>query len=446
MKELIIHYIQQALPYFSAAAVAFVISCLLTPLSIRVAAKIGAMDVPKDNRRMHKKAMPRFGGMAIFAGTEISLAIFCHSDPKVIAILIGGVLIYAVGVLDDLKGLPAKVKFLLQIMCAVVIYIGGIRIDFIKNPLYRLLGDDSPLYIHFPLAVSVAITVIWIVGITNTINLIDGLDGLAAGVAVIASGYISYAAVLSGQYGVGLAMIAVTGGALGFLPFNFHPAKTFMGDSGSLYLGFMIASISVLGSTKGATLIVTIVPFLALGLPIFDTIFAIIRRWINGTPIMEADKGHVHHRIMNTGIGQRRTVLIMYCISAIMGMVSIMVVRREMLEALILTVVGAILLCVFVADHSSLREIMQEGIPQTAVGSKRENHLLESGSKKENHPMADDPKDAENPTDSSSEQDLLPAEENGNEADDGARDGGDGNLEDAEVLSSQGDECVKAES
>ena len=424
MKELIIHYIQQALPYFSAAAVAFVISCLLTPLSIRVAAKIGAMDVPKDNRRMHKKAMPRFGGMAIFAGTEISLAIFCHSDPKVIAILIGGVLIYAVGVLDDLKGLPAKVKFLLQIMCAVVIYIGGIRIDFIKNPLYRLLGDDSPLYIHFPLAVSVAITVIWIVGITNTINLIDGLDGLAAGVAVIASGYISYAAVLSGQYGVGLAMIAVTGGALGFLPFNFHPAKTFMGDSGSLYLGFMIASISVLGSTKGATLIVTIVPFLALGLPIFDTIFAIIRRWINGTPIMEADKGHVHHRIMNTGIGQRRTVLIMYCISAIMGMVSIMVVRREMLEALILTVVGAILLCVFVADHSSLREIMQEGIPQTAVGSKRENH----------------------PTDSSSEQDLLPAEENGNEADDGARDGGDGNLEDAEVLSSQGDECVKAES
>ena len=127
-------------------------------------------------------------------------------------------------------------------------------------------------------------------------------------------------------------MIAVTGGALGFLPFNFHPAKIFMGDSGSLYLGFMIAAISVLGSTKGATLIVTIVPFLALGLPIFDTAFAIIRRWMNGTPIMEADKGHVHHRIMNTGIGQRRTVLIMYCISAVMGMVAIMVVKREFLE------------------------------------------------------------------------------------------------------------------
>ena len=228
-------------------------------------------------------------------------------------------------------------------LCAAVLYAGGIRVDFVKNPL-GIFMDGGPEYIHFPLVISLIITVIWIVGITNTVNLIDGLDGLAAGVAVIASGYISYAAVLSGQYGVALAMIAVTGGALGFLPFNFHPAKIFMGDSGSLYLGFMIAAISVLGSTKGATLIVTIVPFLALGLPIFDTAFAIIRRWMNGTPIMEADKGHVHHRIMNTGIGQRRTVLIMYCISAVMGMVAIMVVKREFLEAVVLTAVAAVLL------------------------------------------------------------------------------------------------------
>lgn len=362
MKELIIHQIQQMLPYISVIAVAFVISCLLTPLAIRLAPKIGAMDIPRDGRRMHKKAMPRFGGMAIFAGTEIALAVFCRSDPEVLTILLGGALIYAVGVIDDLKGLPAKLKFLLQILCATAVYIGGIRIDFVKNPF-----DMGESYINFPLPVSLLITVIWIVGITNTINLIDGLDGLAAGVAVIASGYISYAAILSGQYGVGLAMFAVTGGALGFLPFNFHPAKIFMGDGGSLYLGFMIASISVLGSTKGATLIVTLVPFLALGLPIFDTAFAIIRRWINGTPIMEADKGHVHHRIMGTGIGQRRTVLIMYCISAIMGMVSIMVVKREAIEAIVLTITAAILLCVFVADHPRLREITQEKGSQKAA-------------------------------------------------------------------------------
>lgn len=360
MKEMLIDYIQHAFPFFLTAAVAFAVSCLLTPAAIRLAPKIGAMDIPKDNRRMHKKAMPRFGGMAIFAGTEISLALFCHDDPKVITILIGGALIYAVGVVDDLKGLPAKLKFLLQIVCAAVLYAGGIRVDFIKNPL-GIFMSEGPLYIHFPMAVSLIITIIWIVGITNTVNLIDGLDGLAAGVAAIASGYISYAAVLSGQYGVALAMIAVTGGALGFLPFNFHPARIFMGDSGSLYLGFMIAAISVLGSTKGATLIVTIVPLLALGLPIFDTAFAIIRRWMNGTPIMEADKGHVHHRIMNTGIGQRRTVLIMYCISAVMGMVAIMVVKREFLEAVILTAVAAVLLCVFVADHTSLKAAMQGG-------------------------------------------------------------------------------------
>ncbi len=376
MKEMIIDYTQQAFPFFLAAAVAFAISCILTPAAIRIAPKIGAMDIPKDNRRMHKKAMPRFGGMAIFAGTEISLAIFCHSDPKVITILIGGILIYAVGVADDLKGIPAKLKFLLQMLCAAVLYAGGIRVDFVKNPL-GIFMDGGPEYIHFPLVISLIITVIWIVGITNTVNLIDGLDGLAAGVAVIASGYISYAAVLSGQYGVALAMIAVTGGALGFLPFNFHPAKIFMGDSGSLYLGFMIAAISVLGSTKGATLIVTIVPFLALGLPIFDTAFAIIRRWMNGTPIMEADKGHVHHRIMNTGIGQRRTVLIMYCISAVMGMVAIMVVKREFLEAVVLTAVAAVLLCVFVADHSSLRAIMHAGVSpaeeKNAESGKRED-------------------------------------------------------------------------
>ena len=215
-------------------------------------------------------------------------------------------------------------------------------------------------------------------------------------------------------------MIAVTGAALGFLPFNFHPAKTFMGDSGSLYLGFMIASISVLGSTKGATLIVTIVPFLALGLPIFDTIFAIIRRWINGTPIMGADKGHVHHRIMNTGIGQRRTVLIMYCISAIMGMVAIMLVRREILESLILTVVGALLLCVFVADHSSLRAIMQEGIPQ-AADPKKETSSEEAGGKSESQQAASDEKSAGWQEDTARAKDGGPQEEAAVEKDDGSQ-------------------------
>ncbi|MCI8284181.1 MAG: undecaprenyl/decaprenyl-phosphate alpha-N-acetylglucosaminyl 1-phosphate transferase [Firmicutes bacterium] len=349
--------------YLLILLVAFAISCAVTPLAIKIAPKINAMDIPKDSRRMHSKAMPRFGGLAIFAGTETALAIFTHNDPKMIIIIIGGAMIYAVGVYDDIKGMRAKLKFLLQICCAIFLYIGGIHIDFVKNPL------NSETYIYFPIWFSAIITVLWIVGITNTVNLIDGLDGLAAGVAFIASACISYAAILSGQYTVGLAMLAVSGGALGFLPYNFHPAKIFMGDSGSLYLGFMIAAISIFGSTKGATLIATIVPFLVLGLPIFDTAFAIIRRWVNGCPIMEADKGHLHHRIMATGIGQRRTVLIMYCISAIMGMVAVLIVERVLIEAAVLSVVAVILLCVFIADHSSMKEIMKTGLPGGKTGN-----------------------------------------------------------------------------
>lgn len=346
--------------YLIIIAVAMGVSYALTPLAIKLAPRIGAMDIPKDKRRVHTRAMPRFGGIAMFFGAEAGLALYTfvyQFDPKLLVIMLGGLLIYLVGVVDDIKGIPAKPKFLLQMLCAIAIYLGGIRIDFVKNPF------NSDTYIYFPLPVGILITVIWIVGITNTVNLIDGLDGLAAGVAAIASSMISYTAYLSGQYEVAAAMVAVTGAALGFLPFNFHPAKIFMGDSGSLFLGFMIASISILGSTKGATLIATIVPFLVLGLPIFDTAFAIIRRWINGYPIMSADKGHLHHRILSTGIGQRRTVLIMYCISAIMGMVAALFVQRIMVEAAVLAVIAMLLVCIFIADHSSLKEIMKEGLP-----------------------------------------------------------------------------------
>ncbi len=348
--------------YFLIIFLAFAISFAVTPFAIRLAPKIGAMDIPKDKRRMHSKPMPRFGGLSIFLGTEIALAVFLHSDPKVLTILLGGACIYAIGAVDDIRGMSARVKFALQIAAAIVVYIGGIQIEFVKNPF------DEEAYIFFPGWLSFLITVLWVVSITNTVNLIDGLDGLAAGVAAIASGCIAYTAVLSGQFEVGLAMLAVSGGALGFLPYNFHPAKIFMGDSGSLFLGFMIAVISILGSTKGATLIATIVPFLVLGLPIFDTIFAIIRRWVNGYPIMRADKGHIHHRIMATGIGQRRTVLIMYCICAIMGAVAILVVQRMMVEAILLVLVAVILVCVFIADHASVKEIFREGIPPEQIG------------------------------------------------------------------------------
>ena len=212
--------------YIMMVAVTFIIALAATPLAIKLAPRIGAMDIPKDKRRMHSKPMPRFGGLAIFLACEAGIAIFLHKDPKALVILLGGLLIYAVGVVDDLKGIPAKLKFVLQSICAMIIYAGGIKIDFIKNPATYFSGVDE--YIWFPGPVSFVITVIWVVGLTNTVNLIDGLDGLAAGVSCIASACIAYSAFLSGQYTVALAMLAVTGSTLGFLPFNFHPAKIFM--------------------------------------------------------------------------------------------------------------------------------------------------------------------------------------------------------------------------
>ena len=333
---------------FGAFVVAFIIAMASTPLAIWLAPRIGAMDIPKDNRRMHRKAMPRFGGMAIFLGTTLSLCIFLHGNERIMTAVLGGVLIYALGVVDDLVGLSARVKFLWEVGVAAVMYSMGLRIEFITN---YFLGTG---HWNFGTAVCFIVTVLWIVGITNTINLVDGLDGLAAGMAAIACFSIAYVAYIHGdRFGfmaVCAAMMAVAGGAMGFLPYNFNPAKIFMGDSGSLFLGFMLASLSVVGPLKRSTLIAVAVPVLVLGIPIFDTFFAIVRRWINRRPIMEADRGHLHHRLMESGYGQRRAVLMMYGISAIMGMAAVLMSRELYKDSLVLVVIDCIYLYVFLTD------------------------------------------------------------------------------------------------
>jgi UDP-GlcNAc:undecaprenyl-phosphate GlcNAc-1-phosphate transferase len=313
---------------------ALVLSLAVTPIAIRIAPKIGAIDIPKDNRRMHTKAMPRFGGVAIYLGTIISMLIFMPLDTKTLGVIAGGTLIFLVGVIDDLKGMPAKVKLLCQIICAFILFQFSVRISFISDPF----GEG---YFYFPWIVSLIVTIVWIVGITNTINLIDGLDGLAAGVACIASLSIAYIAYIHGRTEIVMAMLAIAGGCAGFLPFNFSPAKIFMGDGGSLFLGFMLAGLSVMSPIKSATMVVTVVPVLVLGLPIFDTAFAILRRIVNGRPIMEADKGHLHHRIMDAGLGQRRTVLTLYGISGVMGVAAILISRDLFLESALLVIIAA---------------------------------------------------------------------------------------------------------
>ena len=331
----------------------FVLALVFTPVAIFLAPKIGAVDIPKDGRRMHDKPMPRFGGLAMFIGTMASIAIFIEPGSLHLAgVLTGGALIYVLGLIDDLTGLPAKVKFAGQIVIACLVFALGVRINFIAN----FFSADAG-YTYFFGITAFLMTVLWITGITNTINLIDGLDGLAAGVAAISSFAIAYASFISsGSEAATLAMLALAGGALGFLPFNFNPAKIFMGDGGALFLGFMLSVLSIEGATKSATIVAMIAPVLVLGLPIFDTAFAILRRMINKRPIMEPDKGHLHHRIMAAGFGQRRAVLMLYGISGVMGVAAVLLSRDLFIESLALLVIAGALIYVFLSDSDSLRD------------------------------------------------------------------------------------------
>ncbi|MBQ5797657.1 MAG: undecaprenyl/decaprenyl-phosphate alpha-N-acetylglucosaminyl 1-phosphate transferase [Firmicutes bacterium] len=344
---------------------AFAVSVICTPLAIKLAPKIGAVDVPKDARRVHTKPMPRFGGMAIFIGTMAVIMVFLEKDSQLWGVILSGTLMYLVGVVDDLKGIPAKVKLLGQIACATILYCFSIRITTMANLL-----PWGPGLIRFPVVISFLVTVVWIVGVTNAVNLIDGLDGLAAGVCCIASLSIAYTAHLHDRMTTCSIMSALAGACVGFLMFNFNPAKIFMGDSGSLFLGYMLASVSLLGDTplKSTTVLATLVPICVLALPLFDTTFAILRRLVTHRPIMEADRGHLHHRIMAIGWGQRRTVLILYCISGVMGVAAILFSLDMYIETLALMIIAGTLIFVFldndIVDNSDQvtkgRKLLQE--------------------------------------------------------------------------------------
>ena len=303
--------------YVLAFLIALVVALAITPGVIFLAAKTGAMDAP-DARKVHKKPIPRIGGLGIYAAfmvsiiTVLGVADFTEDVRHgLIGLLVSGTIIVVIGLIDDYRNLPAKVKLLGQILAACVLVAFDVRIDFISDPF----GDF--LYLEY---LAVPATIFWIVGLTNTVNLIDGLDGLAAGVSTIASVTIFLVAVQQNFYLVAVLTAALAGAAFGFLRYNFNPARIFMGDTGSMFLGFMLAGISVIGAVKSAATIALIVPILALGLPILDTTFAIVRRYRGGVPIFKPDKGHLHHRLLDLGFSQRQAVLLMYVISALLGL------------------------------------------------------------------------------------------------------------------------------
>lgn len=329
--------------YMVGFIVAFAISILITPAVIAFAGKTGALDQP-DARKVHQQPVPRIGGLGIYLSFMVGImAAVVQIKPnaemlhEIIGLVIGGTLIAALGLIDDYKNLPAKVKLAGQIVAAAVLVIGfDVRIDFISDPF----GDY--LYLEW---FAVPATIFWIVGITNTVNLIDGLDGLAAGVSTIASVTIFLVAMEKSFFLVAVLTATLAGAACGFLRYNFNPARIFMGDTGSMFLGFMLSGISVVGAVKSAATIALIVPILALGIPILDTTFAIIRRYRGGVPIFKPDKGHLHHRLLAMGFTQRQAVLLMYVISALLGLsaVALTEVSPMMSVAIVGTVIFAVL-------------------------------------------------------------------------------------------------------
>lgn len=329
-----------ALTSLYAFIVALTLTFAATPLVKRLAIRIKAVDVPKDNRRMHKVPIPRMGGLAIFAGFLVSSLLFIPLGREFRAILLGALLLVVLGIIDDIVALKAQVKFVGQIVAALIPALSGVSIHGFVNPFnqshYTALG-----------VLSIPVTVLWIVGITNAVNFIDGLDGLACGVSTIATVTMFIIAVLFGETHVAFTMAALAGACLGFLPYNMNPAKIFMGDTGSMFLGYILAVTSIQGLFKFYAVISFAVPFIILGLPIFDTGFAIVRRLLKGQSPLQADRGHVHHRLIDLGFDQKQSVAILYAFSAVMGLTAVLLASTH--ESKLIFFAIAVLVCFFLA-------------------------------------------------------------------------------------------------
>ena len=311
-----------------ALAVAAVISYLATPFVKKLAFKIGAVDVPKDNRRMHKKPIPRLGGLAIVIAFLLCTFLFVKLEKQMQGILLGAIIILVVGVLDDCLALPALPKFFAQIAAATIVVMHGCEIRYVTNPFSVVPFDLGWL--------AGPVTVFWIVLMTNAVNFIDGLDGLAVGVSGISTATMLVIALLLGEESVAVVLAALLGACIGFIPYNFNPAQIFMGDTGSTFLGFVLASISVQGLFKMYAVISFMVPFLILGVPFFDVSFAVIRRLAKGQNPMTADRGHIHHRLIDMGLSQKQSVAIVYMLTGVLGLAAVLLANNTGTKAFIL--------------------------------------------------------------------------------------------------------------
>ena len=316
--------------YFVTLILSALTSFLITPLARRLAFRWGAVDVPNE-RKIHTTPMARWGGLAVFAGFSLPwfglfwlenqiTATLRDYEMLFLTLMLGALLMLGLGIYDDVKGANAPQKLLVQILTAIGLYYGGYQISRLSNPF------GAPLELGW---LGLPISVLWIVGLTNAINLLDGIDGLAPGVTACIALSLAVINILSGQVLVALLALCLAGACLGFLPYNFSPAQIFLGDSGSLFIGIVLAGIGVLSLFKAATTTLIVVPLLLFGLPLFDTTSVVIGRLARRVPLFQADKSHVHHRLLKWGFSQRQAAIVLYGISLLLGGVAVVLTWQQ---------------------------------------------------------------------------------------------------------------------
>lgn len=335
--------------YLAAFATAFAITLLTTPFAKSFAYKVGAIDYPK-SRGLNKEPMPRIGGIAIVLG--FVCAVFALSPfvadfhtKSFFGFLIGGLIIVLLGIFDDIYELKPKVKFVVQILVALIVVKSGIKIDVIMWPMWQYFKPFSSI-----------ITMVWIIGLINAVNLIDGVDGLAAGVTSIAAICLMFLCILSGSEVAVVLTATLAGSCLGFLPRNFSPAEIYMGDTGSTFLGYVLAVTSCIGVYKSYALLSIVIAVLAMALPILDTLFAFVRRWINHKPIMMADRGHLHHRLIDSGYSHKQAVMILYGLSFCSALVAILIAIKDYRATIIVLISFSILILMLFVYSSRTKD------------------------------------------------------------------------------------------
>lgn len=337
----------QYMSYLGIWLCGLVLTALLCPMVFRLAARLGVLDEP-DQRKVHSEPIPRWGGVAIFlsfyftVGIALWLSLGEAVSPvarfvggvtgalnaagdqfpsdqaarsTLVGLLLGGTLMGLLGMIDDVLGLPARLKLLGQIGIASVFVYFGIQINFVSHFTHGV--------VFLPEWTARVVTVVWIIGLTNAINLLDGLDGLLSGVSGISAAFLCIVSIMKGQMLVALLLAALSGSAFGFLRYNFNPARMFMGDTGSLFLGSMFACLSIMGALKLPATLAFLIPVFVMGLPIADTAWAIIRRAATRKPIFQADKGHLHHRLLDLGLSHKQVVAVIWMVNGMLGIVGV---------------------------------------------------------------------------------------------------------------------------